>query len=202
MPSRQKKEKKAEKEKKEEVKEVEEEHNEDLGEVEEESPMEEGDEKGESAPEEGDEKGESAPEEGDEKAKKRKKKRKTYSDAEHPPTTEMILDALADVTSPKGITVRAIRDHIMRENTVRPERLKYLLRQAYTKLEAKEFIVRPKGEENAKSVVMGRWKLAPKKVAAAGEGEARPPPVRALRSNNLDKVKKKKGKKSKKRRHY
>jgi len=184
--SKAKKEKAAEKVE-EPVKEVVEEEEEKM-EEEEEKPQEEemnGDQSEEAQTEE--EEGEKSEDE----PKKKKKKRYHAIDAQHPPATEMILEALAENTSSKGMTIVAIREFITREYTVRPWLLKNMLRNAFTKLLAKEFIMRPKGIE-AKTVLMGRWKMAPKKAEAEAEKKA---PVRPLRSNNLGKVVKKKSKK-------
>lgn len=133
------------------------------------------------------------------KAPKKRKKPRHPLDAEHPPTTDMILAALRDTRSiHKGITVAAIREIITRENTVRPGRLRHMLRQGFTKLLAKETICRPKGDV-AKSVLLGRYKLPAKQAVV--EGGKKEPPARPLRSNNLP-IGPAKKKKKKARRHW
>jgi signal recognition particle GTPase len=126
--------------------------------------------------------------------KKRKKKQRRHNEAHHPPTTEMVLEALMALDEKKGTTIKAIKDYIMTENTVRPERISHLMRKALPKLLAKEAIIRPKGEEN-KSVMMGRYKVAPRKAETAVR--ERPASLRRLADPNADKKKKKK-----KRRYY
>ncbi|KAF2365115.1 Linker histone H1/H5 domain H15 [Trinorchestia longiramus] len=132
------------------------------------------------------------PESGDEgAAKKRKKKQRRHNEANHPPTTEMVLEALMALDERKGTTIKAIKDYIMSENTVRPEHISHLMRKALPKLLAKEAIFRPKGEEN-KSLMMGRYKVAPRK-AEPGVRE-RPASLRRLADPNATKKKKKKRK--------
>lgn len=47
-----------------------------------------------------------------------------------------------------------MKNFITAENTVRPEKLSHLMRQALRKLLDKEKIIRPKGEENKVSLLV------------------------------------------------
>lgn len=124
-----------------------------------------------------------------------KKRRKRKTEAHHPPTIDMVLDALMYLDNKKGVTIPAMKDYILTQNTVRPEHLKHLLRRALVTLMEKESIIRPKGEEN-KSVLLGRYKIAPKKDVKPEKPRERPASLRKLGGAG-GKVKKSKKKKRK-----
>jgi len=135
-------------------------------------------------------------EEGEEKEKEQTKKRKRAHVEAGVSTKSMVLEALEEVTSPKGMSVNAIRQYVIQQYDVNPAMLKTLLRNALTKLLAKELIVRPKGQPEQKSALLGHYRLAAKPKAEAGE--ARAAPTRALRNNNVGAAQKKAGKRRRK----
>ncbi|XP_018006659.1 sperm-specific H1/protamine-like protein type 2 [Hyalella azteca] len=126
--------------------------------------------------------------------KKQRKKARRSSEALNPPTTEMVLQALMALDEKKGTTIKAIKDYILLQNDVRPEHISHLMRKALPKLLAKESIIRPKGEEN-KSVMLGRYKIAPRKTDKTAVRE-RPASLRKLVDPNAPAKKKKKRKRS------
>jgi len=134
--------------------------------------------------------------EGEEQEKEQKKKRKRAHVSAGVSTNSMVLEALEEATSHKGMSVNAIRQYVIQQYDVNPAMLKTLLRNALTKLLAKELIVRPKGQPEQKSALLGHYRLAAKPKGEAGE--ARAPPTRALRNNNVGATKKKANKRRRK----
>jgi len=137
-------------------------------------------------------------EKSDDKVKKKKRRPKT--DVSHPPTTEMIVEALMNLEERKGSSIIAVKKFIIAQHDVHESSLSSLLRKAFPKLLASETIMRPKGHEKA-SVMQGRYLLNPKTKKPKPDRE-RPASLRKIRADGkILKGTPKKAKK-KKRRHW
>ncbi|CAG2191880.1 unnamed protein product [Mytilus edulis] len=82
----------------------------------------------------------------------------------HPPTIQMVKDALEAISEPKGVPASAIKNYICEKyKDINPNSLKPRLRQALTKGLEKGIIVQTKATLE-KPVLMSRFKLVKEKT--------------------------------------
>lgn len=96
----------------------------------------------------------------------------------HPPTSEMVQQAISVEQDPKGVSVMAIKKYITENYKVSPSMLKHMLRRAFEAGIADGSLTRPKGQADS-PLLAGRYRLAPskpaKKPAGAKPRKARTP---------------------------
>ncbi|XP_037094472.1 histone H1-like [Pollicipes pollicipes] len=123
--------------------------------------------------------------------------KKKASKPAHPPTLEMVKQAIKIESDPKGTSVMAIKKYIGAHYKVSPAMLNHMLRRAFDAGLAAGKLSRPKGQGES-HLLAGRYRLASKEKKSTAAAAAPAKPKKAKSPKKKAAVKKPKAKTPKK----
>lgn len=108
----------------------------------------------------------------------------------HPPTMQMVVQAMMNEKSSKGVSVRAISKHITEHHKIPASRLRLMLRRSLAAALKEGKLTRPHGQATT-AVLSGRYRLPAKSAKAAAAPAKKAPAKKPAAAKKAGAAKKK-----------